>query len=200
VAHVGQSGRGEVSVREAVLGGPGMSGGLDAQARSSLLDQLVGGSAVAAALISCGHVDVRRRALPGDVTVKVVLGLGLFSTEGYDSVLAKVYPAVAAPAAAGAVPSGSALSQARARVDEQVFQALFRATAASPEPAPVVGACEFGLELTAFDGTTFDLADTEAMAACFGSSKLTGQVRSLVLSGLHRVMEGRFVRTGECPT
>jgi hypothetical protein len=156
-------------VREAVLAGPGGASGLGEQARSWLLERLVGGDAVSTALAGCGHVDVRRRALPGDVTVKVVLGLGLFSTEGYDSVLAKVYPVVAAPAPGRAVPTGSALSQARGRVDEKVFQALFQSTAAQPQPAAVIGASEFGLELTAFDGTTFDLADSDAIAACFAT-------------------------------
>lgn len=157
------------SVREAVLAGPGMAGGLADQARSWLLDRLVGADAVPAALASCGHVDVRRRALPGEVTVKMVLGLGLYSGEGYDSVLAKVYPAVAPPAAAGAVPTGSALSQARARVGEPVFQHLFRAAAARAEPVATLGACEFGLEVTAVDGTTFDLPDTEEMRQHFAT-------------------------------
>jgi hypothetical protein len=130
----------------------GLAARLDEQAQSWLLERLVGCDAVAAALESSGHVDIRRRDLPGDVTVKVVLGLGLFSKEGYDSVLAKVFPAVAAPAPGRGVPTGSALSQARARVDAKVFQA----TAARPDPGPVIGAWEFGLELTAFDGTTFD--------------------------------------------
>jgi Insertion element 4 transposase N-terminal/Transposase DDE domain len=161
----GQAGGG---VREAVLAGPGVVAGLDEDARSSLLERLVGCDAVRAALASRGHVDVRRRALPGGVTVKVVLGLGLFSGEGYDSVLAKVIPALSGPLP-GAVPTGSALSQARARVDEKVFQALFQATAADPDRGPVVGACEFGLELTAFDGTTFDLADTDAMREWFAT-------------------------------
>jgi hypothetical protein len=42
--------------------------------QSWLLERLVGCDAVAAALESCGHVDVQRRNLPGDVTVKVVRG------------------------------------------------------------------------------------------------------------------------------
>jgi hypothetical protein len=105
----GQAGGG---VREAVLAGPGVAAGLDEDARSSLLERLVGCDAVRAALASCGHVDVRRRVLPGEVTVKVVLGLGLFSGEGYDSVLAKMVPALSGPLPPGAVPTGSALSQA----------------------------------------------------------------------------------------
>jgi hypothetical protein len=171
VSQVGTNagGRGGGGVREAVLAGPGVVVGLGEDARSSLLERLVGCDAVRAALASCGHVDVRRRVLPGEVTVKVVLGLGLFSGEGYDSVLAKVVPALSGSLPPGAVPTGSALSQARARVDEKVFQALFQARAAEPDRGPVVGACEFGLELTAFDGTAFDLADTDAMREWFAT-------------------------------
>ena len=161
---------GRRGVREAVLAGPGASAGLDQRERSSLVERLTGSGAVRAALALCGHVDARRRVLTGEVTVKVVLGLGLFSGEGYDSVLAKVMPALAGLVPPGAgVPTGSALSQARARVDEKVFQALFQATAGEPAGEPVVGATEFGLELTAFDGTTFDLADTQAIRACFAT-------------------------------
>jgi Insertion element 4 transposase N-terminal/Transposase DDE domain len=181
----------EMSVRDAILAGPGMAARLDEQAQSWLLERLVGCDAVAAALASSGHVDLRRRDLPGDVTVKVVLGLGLFSTEGYDSVLAKVFPAVAAPAPGRGVPTGSALSQARARVDAKVFQSLFQATAARPEPGPVTGGWEFGFELTAFDGTTFNLADSDEIAACFatptGGRHPQARVVTLIVCGTRKV-------------
>jgi hypothetical protein len=108
--------------------------------------------------------------LTGEVTLKVVLGLGLFSGEGYDSVLAKVMPALAGSLPPGqAVPTGSALSQASARVDEKAFHALFHATVDEPVGEPVAGATDFGLEMTAYDGTTFDLADTDAMRECFAT-------------------------------
>jgi hypothetical protein len=179
-------------VREAVLAGPGAVAGLDGRQRSSLLERLAGSGAVRAALASCGHVDARRRVLTGEVTVKVVLGLGLFSGEGYDSVLAKVMPALAGSVPPGAgVPTGSALTQARARVDEKVFQSLFRATAGEPDQGPVVGATEFGLELTAFDGTTFDLADTDAIRICFatptGGYHPQARVVTLTVCGTRRV-------------
>jgi len=170
-------------VREAVLAGPCVVAELDDRARSWLLERLVGRDAVRAALASCGHVDVRRRVLPGEVTVNVVLGLGLFSGEGYDSVLAKVVPALSGQLPPGVgVPTGSALSQARARVDEKVFHALFQATAAEPERGLVVGACEFGLELTAFDGTIFDLADTDAMREWFATPTGGGHPQARVVT------------------
>jgi Insertion element 4 transposase N-terminal/Transposase DDE domain len=177
-----EPGRG--GVREAVLAGPGRTADLDERARSSLLDRLVGAD-VAQALDSCGHVDIRRRALPGDATVKTVLTLGLFSGEGYDSVLAKVMPALGSTPPGAKVPTGSALSQARDRVDEKVFQALFQAGAERPEPGPVVGATGLGLELTVYDGTTFDLANTKEVRAEFATP--TGgrhpQARVVTLTG-----------------
>src|SRR5262249_53334504 len=138
--------------------------------RWSLLERLFGGDAVQAALASCGHVDIRRRMLPGDVTVKVVLALSLFSGEGYNSVLAKVMPALAGPLPpGGGVPTGPALSPARARLDEEVFQVLVQAPADETDPEAVEGAYEFGLELPAFDGTPLDLADTKEIRACFAT-------------------------------
>jgi hypothetical protein len=98
------------------------------------------------------------------------------------------------------VPTGSALSQARARVDEKVFQALFQARAAEPERGPVVGASEFGLELTAFDGTSFDLADTDAMREWFatptGGRYPQARVVTLTACGTRKV---RAAAVGEAP-
>jgi hypothetical protein len=87
-----------------------------------------------------------------------VLGLCLFSGEGYDSVLSRVVPALAPGAQ---VPTASALSQARARLAGQPVRALFEAAAGRRPAAAVPGAEAFGLELTAVDGTCVDLAATE---------------------------------------
>src|SRR6266568_621293 len=96
-----------------------------------------------AALASEGHVDARRRMLTGEVTVAAVLGLCLFSGEGYDSVLARVVPAVAPGAA---VPTASALSQARTRLSGQPLKALFEATAGKQvTEAPTPGSTALGL-------------------------------------------------------
>jgi hypothetical protein len=120
--------------------------------------------AVRAALDGEGHVDARRRVLTGEVTLAAVLGLCLFSGEGYDSVLSRVVPVLARGAA---VPSASALSQARARLSGQPTKALFEATAGTPVAAEVAGGQAFGLELTAVDGTCLDLAATAEIAEQF---------------------------------
>src|SRR5215475_11602160 len=162
---------GPALLREAVLAGPaaGVAGGLREPVWQVLAEP-------AAALAAEGHADARRRVLTGEVTVAAVLGLCVFSGEGYDSVLARVVPALAPGAA---VPSAAALSQARARLRGQPTKALFEATAArqAATPAPggeaeaaggeaeaaggeaeADGGRAFGLEVTAFDGTCVDLA------------------------------------------
>jgi len=161
---------------EAVLAGLGgrVAGGL----RESVWQVLAEPAAVRAALAGEGHADARRRVLTGEVTVTTVLGLCLFSGEGAASVLSRVVPALAPGAA---VPTASALSQARARLKGQPTKALFEATAgqqaATPAPAGgpaaaggqavIAGATAFGLELTAFDGTCLDLAATAEIAEQF---------------------------------
>jgi hypothetical protein len=156
-------------LREAALAGPA-SGRLplDVEGRSRLLSHLVDPGAVAAALAGAGHVDRRRRVLTGEATVQVVLGLCLFSGEGYDSVLARLVPLLGGVAAMGAAPPGaSALSQARGRLKEEPVRLLFEAGAAAP-PAPGIGSFAFGLLLTAFDGTTVELPAEDDLIAEFG--------------------------------
>jgi hypothetical protein len=163
-------------VREAVLAGLGTP--VAGRLRESVWQVLVDPEAVRAALAAEGHADARRRMLTGEVTVTTVLGLCLFSGEGYDSVLSRVIPALA-PAAE--VPTASALSQARARLKGQPTKALFEATASRLADTPTAGgpptaaggaagaagATAFGLELTGFDGTCLDLAATDEIAEQF---------------------------------
>jgi Insertion element 4 transposase N-terminal len=161
-------GDGGAGLRVAVLAGPASGAGVADGLRVGLLAELAGGDALGEALTRAGHVDGRRRVLTGMVTVLAVLGLCLFRSEGYDSVLARVLallPGVLAPGAA--VPTGSALSQARTRLHGDALAMLFAATAGVGNDAGVAGACWLGLELTVFDGTVVDLAATPENMAQF---------------------------------
>jgi hypothetical protein len=161
-------GDGSECLREAVLAGPTSGAVVDEGPGTGLLRELAGGNAVGAALTRAGHVDARRRVLTGVATVVTVLGLCLFRSEGYDAVLARVLtllPGALTPGAA--VPTGSALSQARTRLCGDPLQALFQASAGAGENADVPGVTWFGLELTVFDGTVVDLAATPEMTAQF---------------------------------
>jgi hypothetical protein len=166
-AFASEEGRG--LLRDAALAGPASGReALDTDGRSRLLEGLVGAEAVRAALAGAGHADRRRRTLTGEATVHAVLGLCLFSGEGYDAVLGRAMPLLGGAAAmAGRVPTGAALSKARARVGEDPLRRLFGVCAAAA-PAPGAGSYAFGLELTAFDGTTAELAAEEELIAEFG--------------------------------
>jgi transposase IS4-like protein/DDE family transposase len=182
---------GRAQLREATLAGPasGISP-LDPEGRSRLLAHLVPAEAVEAALAPGDHAFRRRRALPGEVTVAVVLGLCLFSGEGYDSVLARTMPLLGGAAGMAPVPSGPALSQARVRLGCEPVRRLFEACAAV-EPAPGIGSCAFGLELTAFDGTTAELpADPdliEEFGCPTGGPRPLARIVTLVSCGNRRV-------------
>ena len=162
-------------LREAVLAGPASGVDIGAAVGGGFLRRLVGGDVVEEALARAGHADRRRRVLPGPATVEAVLGLCVFSGQGYDSVLARVFPDP---------PTASALSQARDRLEGDPLQELFDLTAEAAcsgyedeqekedkddgggrEPAP--GSTAFGFWLSAFDGTVFDLAATDENAAEF---------------------------------
>ena len=183
---------GGTPLREAMLAGPGAGVMVDDGLLTGILGWLAGGDAIAAALAESGHVDQRRRVLTGEVTVLAVLGLCLFSREGYDSVLARVMPRVPGGLGPGvAVPTGSALSQARARLVGEPLRVLFEASAQVDQPGPVPGGTAFDLELTAFDGTVADLAATDGIAAQFavpsGGRYPQARLVTLVSCGTRRV-------------
>jgi hypothetical protein len=161
-------GDGSGCLREAVLGGPASGAPIEDGLRSGLLAGLAGGDTVGEALTRAGHVDGRRRVLTGVVTVVTVLGLCLFRSEGYDSVLARVLPLLPGVPSPGApVPTGSALSQARTRLHGDALGTLFTASAGAGNDVGVPGVAWLGLELTVFDGTVVDLAATPEIAAQF---------------------------------
>lgn len=87
-----------------------------------------------------------------------MLGLAVYSGEGYDSVLAKTMPLIGGGTLfPGEVPTGTALSAARARVGPGPMRKLFEQ---STRDATAEGRSErgpgrriFDLPVTSFDGT-----------------------------------------------
>jgi Insertion element 4 transposase N-terminal/Transposase DDE domain len=182
-------------LREAVLAGPASRAEIGPALGRGFLRRLAGGEAVGVAVARAGHVDRRRRELTGQATVEAVLGLCLFSGQGYDAVLAQVF---------SDPPTASALSQARARLAGEPIRELFELTA-DPAPGgrgekegdgagegePAAGSTAFGLRLSAFDGTVLDLAATEENAAEFavpaGGKHPQARLVTLVDCGTRRV-------------
>lgn len=179
-------------LRRAVLAGPGACADIDGDEAGGVLELLADVDVVTAALARCGQVDQRRRVLTGTVTVLVILGLCLFRREGYDAVLARMVRAMPGTVAPGdPPPSGAALSKARARVPAQTLRYLFETTSHA-DHADVPGGTLFGLVMTAFDGTVWDLAATDAnqtgYATPTGGRYPQARLVTLIACGTRRVL------------
>jgi Insertion element 4 transposase N-terminal len=161
------------SLREVVLAGPGADATVTA-ASWNPLDVLAGPARVRAALAAAGHPATCRTPLDGAVTTVLVLGLCLYSGEGYASVIGRLWPLLGAfnPAVVmWPAVSAAALSQARGRLPSGVLREVFQAGVAAvcPGAGAPVGSTVFGLVTTAVDGTVFDLAATDPVRERFAT-------------------------------
>lgn len=178
-------------LRQAVLSGPGVQvdAGLAVRTLRSVAD--VDAVSTAVAEVDGG----RRRLLTQPVVTVLILGLCLFSGEGYAGVLGRLWPLLGTfnpGLLLGGPATAVALSQARARLPVAVMRALFEAAAARGGSEPGCGQRIFGLLVTAVDGTVFDVAATTAMRGRFTtpSGGRFPQVRvvTLVACGTRRVL------------
>jgi hypothetical protein len=174
-------------LRAAALAGPAGAGGFrwESGERAGLLAELLSGRELARALSEAGHTDGRRRALAGEASLAVVLGLALYGGEGYDSVLAKTMPHLPG-GSLSRVPSGSALSQARMRLGPGPVEALFVLHNATRAPSCGPGSVWRGMVMTGFDGTCVELARDAKLIEAFGTptGALRPQARLVTLAAL----------------
>jgi len=128
-------------------------------------------SLVDAVIEATGTREQRHRLLPARLVVYYVLAMTLFPQAGYEEVLRSLTEGLAWGTGwtdHPEVPSQVAISKARARLGRAPLAELF-ARACRPLATPATrGAFYRGLRLVSLDGTTFDVADTEAHAAHFG--------------------------------
>lgn len=128
-------------------------------------------SLVDAVIEATGTREQRHRLLPARLVVYYVLAMTLFPQAGYEEVLRSLTEGLAWGTGwtdHWEVPSQVAISKARARLGRAPLAELF-ARACRPLATPATrGAFYRGLRLVSLDGTTFDVADTEAHAAHFG--------------------------------
>lgn len=113
-------------------------------------------------LADTGAVQARVRDLPSRVVVYLLLAAGLFAECGYRQVWARLTSGL--DGLAVAVPTSSALAQARRRVGTKPLAALFALLA-----GPAAGAERWrGLLVCAIDGTTMSVPDSPANLAVYG--------------------------------
>lgn len=126
------------------------------------LTQQVPFEMVDAVLADNGAVQKRVRDLPSRVVVYLLLAAGLFAEAGYRQVWARLVAGLNGLAVA--MPTSSALAQARRRVGVAPLAALFRLLS-----GPAIGAARWrNLLVCAIDGTTMFVPDSPTNAARYG--------------------------------
>src|SRR5271154_3570991 len=138
--------------------------------RQGLLEELLAEGVIARALREAPAGHKYDRVLTAKMTVICVLVACLFPGAGYDSVLAAAFGLPGLQRLPGAeIPSGSAFSQARKLLGEQVMQRVFELDAAVTDAD--LGICLLwkGMEVTAIDGTTMELARNGVLESEFGT-------------------------------
>jgi hypothetical protein len=138
--------------------------------RAGLLEELLAQDVVARALREAPAGHRYDRVLTATMTVICVLVACLFPGDGYDAVLAKAFGLAGLRLRPGTqVPAGSAFSQARRLLGEQAMRKIFELDAARPDAELGITALWKGLEVTAIDGTTMELARNVTLEDEFGT-------------------------------
>ena len=153
-----------------ILSGPGLwldwLGEID---RRGLVEELLAEGIIDQAVAAAPHGHQLDRALNAKTTLLCVLAGCLFPGEGYDGILRITFgmPGLGLKPGTG-VPTGPALSKARALLGEQVMRRAFELDAARADVELGIGATWHGMETTSFDGTTAELFNNEELAEAFG--------------------------------
>jgi hypothetical protein len=169
--------------------------GCDALAQDPLpfvrgLFRLIPEHRLAAILTRTARASERRRSLPADSVIWLVIAMALFAADSIPKVWRRLHPTRDRPE-----PTDSAFSQARRRLGVAPLRQLFLETARPIATHQTIGASRRSWRLMGLDGTTLDLPDTPANARAFGRPR-TGraegafpQVRLLALCelGTHAV-------------
>lgn len=184
--------------RAAPARGGGLAGGFDLGELSRLVPLAVVSQAVA----ESGRCERRARALPAALVAYFVIGLALFSGQGYREVLRNLTVHLKAGAGGYPIATSSALSRARRRLGPGPLERLFGWSCEMTAGAAHPRGYAFGRLLVALDGTVLDVPDTAENAAEFGPPPLAGRGRSggypqvrllaLVACGTRTIIDAAF--------
>jgi hypothetical protein len=118
-----------------------------------------------------GRTEQRHRSLPARVMAYFAIGMALYSDGSYEDVLVQMTDGLSWSSGwreEYAMPSKSAIFQARARLGSKPLEALFARVARPLGRADTPGVWLAGRRLVAVDGTCLDVADTGENDAFFG--------------------------------
>jgi len=132
---------------------------------------------IEAALAATGTASIRRRRLPAEQVVWLVIALALYRHQSMPEVLATLD--LALPSASNHAVSKSAVTQARQRLGAAPLAQLFDRTARAWSAQDAERHGWKGLSLWAMDGTTFRAPDSAENRAHFGAQAYaSGKVAS----------------------
>ena len=119
---------------------------------------------------SCERTEQRNRSLPARAMAYFAIGMALHAQGSYEDVLALLTDGLAWSSGEEppALPSKSAIFQARARLGAEPLKALFAKVAKSLGGEGTPGVFLSGRRMLAIDGTCLDVADTDENASYFG--------------------------------
>lgn len=118
------------------------------------------------ALTVTGTATMRRRRLPADQVLWLVIGMGLMRNESIERVVALLD--LALPTTDGQLVARSAIAQARSRLGEEPLEYLFGATGAEWATRSADAHRWRGLALYGMDGTTIRVPDSTENWEAFG--------------------------------
>lgn len=124
------------------------------------------------ALAWAGTSSVRRRRLPAEQVVWLVIGMALYRDEPIERVVELLD--LATPDHRGTLLAKSAVAQARKRLKEGALEYLFNVTAAEWSARSADAHRWRGLALYGWDGTTMRIPDSAENRAEFGGQKAGG--------------------------
>lgn len=127
------------------------------------LKRLIPEQRLAAILTRTARSSVRRRSLPADYVIWLVIAMALFAADSIPKVWRRLHPTRDEPE-----PTDSAFSQARRRLGVAPLRQLFLETARPMATHETIGASYRGFHLMGLDGTVLDLPDTPENARTFG--------------------------------
>ncbi|MFE6057112.1 IS4 family transposase [Kitasatospora sp. NPDC056446] len=143
-------------------------------------------------IAECGRVEQRSRLLPARVVVYFVLAMCLFFGQGYEEVARLLGEGLGDGRRPWRVPTTAAIGRARRRLGPEPLKVLFARVCRPVAVAGTAGAWYRDWRVVAVDGTTLDLADTEANDSFFGRP---GSGR-----GVGAFPQARLVGLAECGT
>jgi hypothetical protein len=116
--------------------------------------------------------EERKRSLPAQLVVSLVIAMSLWSRDSMRDVLKNLIdglsPAWVKVGKYWRVPCKSAITQARQRLGARVMSQLFHQLVRPMATDETLGAFLNGLQIVVIDGTCFDVPDSDENARVFG--------------------------------